>query len=117
MKPDDLRSKLHGVISFPVTPFKPDYSLDLDVLRSNLRALLKHPVCAIVPAAGTGELFSLTPVEHLQVIADDQEHPVCDPVAATDFLFGCLGNSRRFVPQQVRTDAAWSVHQMSGNIL
>lgn len=68
MKPDELRSKLHGVISFPVTTFKPDFSLDLDALRSNLRALLKHPVCAIVPAAGTGELFSLTPAEHLAVL-------------------------------------------------
>lgn len=68
MKPDELRSKLHGVISFPVTTFKPDFSLDLDALRSNLRALLRHPVCAIVPAAGTGELFSLTPAEHLAVL-------------------------------------------------
>lgn len=68
MKPDELRSRLHGVISFPVTPFKPDYSLDLEGLRANLRALLKHPVCAIVPAAGTGELFSLTPAEHGQVM-------------------------------------------------
>jgi 5-dehydro-4-deoxyglucarate dehydratase len=68
MKPNELRSKLHGVISFPVTTFKPDFSLDLDALRSNLRALLKHPVCAIVPAAGTGELFSLTPAEHLAVL-------------------------------------------------
>lgn len=68
MKPEELRSKLGGVISFPVTTFNPDYSLDLDGLRKNLRSLLKHPVCAIVPAAGTGELFSLTPAEHLQVI-------------------------------------------------
>jgi 5-dehydro-4-deoxyglucarate dehydratase len=68
MKPDELRGKLQGVISFPVTTFKPDFSLDLDALRSNLRALLKHPVCAIVPAAGTGELFSLTPAEHLAVL-------------------------------------------------
>lgn len=68
MKPDELRGKLRGVISFPVTPFKPDFSLDLDALRFNLRSLLQHPVCAIVPAAGTGELFSLTPAEHLAVL-------------------------------------------------
>jgi 5-dehydro-4-deoxyglucarate dehydratase len=68
MKPDELRGKLHGVISFPVTPFKPDFSLDLDALRFNLRSLLQHPLCAIVPAAGTGELFSLTPAEHLAVL-------------------------------------------------
>lgn len=68
MKPDELRGKLRGVISFPVTPFKPDFSLDLDALRFNLRLLLQHPICAIVPAAGTGELFSLTPAEHLAVL-------------------------------------------------
>lgn len=68
MKPDELRGKLRGVISFPVTPFKPDFSLDLEALRFNLRSLLQHPVCAIVPAAGTGELFSLTPAEHLAVL-------------------------------------------------
>ncbi len=68
MKPDELRGKLRGVISFPVTPFKPDFSLDLDALRFNLRSLLQHPICAIVPAAGTGELFSLTPAEHLAVL-------------------------------------------------
>lgn len=68
MKPDELRGKLRGVISFPVTTFHPDHSLDLDGLRKNLRELMKHPVCAIVPAAGTGELFSLTPDEHQQVV-------------------------------------------------
>ncbi len=68
MKPDELRGKLGGVISFPVTTFHPDHSLDLDGLRKNLRELIKHPVCAIVPAAGTGELLSLTPDEHQQVV-------------------------------------------------
>jgi len=68
MKPDELRGRMHGVISFPVTTFKLDFSLDLEALRSNLRSLLRHPVCAIVPAAGTGELFSLTPAEHLAVL-------------------------------------------------
>ncbi len=68
MKPDELRSKLGGVISFPVTPFNKDYSLDLDGLRKNLRELLKHPLCAIVPAAGTGELFSVSPAEQLAII-------------------------------------------------
>jgi 5-dehydro-4-deoxyglucarate dehydratase len=68
MKPAELRARLQGVISFPVTPFKPDFSLDLDALRANLQALLQHPVCAIVPAAGTGELFSLSPAEHALVV-------------------------------------------------
>ena len=56
MQPNELRKKLHGVISFPVTPFKKDLSLDLDGLRKNLRSLLKHPICAVVAPAGTGEI-------------------------------------------------------------
>lgn len=68
MQPNELRNKLQGVISFPVTPFKQDLSLDLDGFRKNLRSLLKHPVCALVAPAGTGEIHSLSPAEHLAVV-------------------------------------------------
>jgi len=68
MQPNELRQRLQGVISFPVTPFKPDLSLDSDGLRKNLRSLLKHPVCAIVAPAGTGELYSISPSEHAAVV-------------------------------------------------
>ena len=69
MKPSDLRQKLSsGVISFPVTPFKKDLSLDLDGHRRNLRFILKFPLTAIVAPAGTGELYSLSPEEHLAVV-------------------------------------------------
>jgi len=68
MKPEELRHKLQGVIAFPVTPFKPDLSLDIPGLRSNLQEHVKHPLAAIVAAGGTGELYSLTPAEHLSVV-------------------------------------------------
>jgi 5-dehydro-4-deoxyglucarate dehydratase len=68
MQPNELRRKLEGVISFPCTPFKKDLSLDLDGLRKNLRSLLKHPICAVVAPAGTGELHCLSPAEHLAVV-------------------------------------------------
>src|SRR3954447_12408167 len=68
MDPKQLRSRLRGVIAFPVTPFKADLSLNLDGLRKNLSALAAHPLCAIIAAGGTGELYSLTPVEHQQVV-------------------------------------------------
>ena len=66
--PVELRARLNGVISFPVTPFKADLSLDLEGLRANLRSLLRHPVRAVVAAAGTGELYSLSPAEHQAVV-------------------------------------------------
>jgi len=68
MRPAELRERLHGVIAFPVTPFKADLSLDIPGLRKNLQALVSHPLAAIVAAAGTGELYSLTMEEHQQVV-------------------------------------------------
>ena len=68
MKPSELRSKLKGVIAFPITPFQDDLSLDAGGLRENLEKLLAHPLSAVVAAGGTGELYSLTPDEHLEVV-------------------------------------------------
>src|SRR4051812_46452438 len=69
MEPQELRNKLHGVISFPVTPFHQDLTLDLAGLRRNLERLLEHPLCALIAAGGTGEMYSLTPAEHLRVVS------------------------------------------------
>ena len=68
MHPNTLRNKLSGVIAFPITPFKDDLSLDLPGLHENLNKLLEHPISAVVPAGGTGEMYSLTPAEYLRVI-------------------------------------------------
>lgn len=68
MEPDELRAKLNGVIAFPITPFKEDLSLDLPGLRDNLTKLVEHPICAVVAAGGTGELYSLSPAEYQRVI-------------------------------------------------
>src|SRR6266481_6194633 len=68
MRSEEFRSRLRGVIAFPVTPFKPDLSLDLAGLRKNVDQLLQHPIAAIVAAGGTGEMYSLTPAEHQEVV-------------------------------------------------
>lgn len=68
MKADEIRSKLRGVIAFPVTPFNADLSLNAAGLRENLGKLLEHPMSAVVAAGGTGELYSLTPEEQLGVV-------------------------------------------------
>jgi 5-dehydro-4-deoxyglucarate dehydratase len=68
MKPEELRAKFSGVVAFPVTPFRDDLSLDIEGLRHNLTRLMEHPVCAVVAAGGTGEVYSLTPSEHARVI-------------------------------------------------
>jgi 5-dehydro-4-deoxyglucarate dehydratase len=55
-----LKRHLRGVISFPVTPFKANYDLDLDALRHNVDWLVGRGIKTLVAAGGTGELYSLT---------------------------------------------------------
>src|SRR4029453_12409178 len=69
MKPTALRHALSsGVIGFPITPFHADGSLDLDGLRRNVGVMASHAFCALVAAGGTGELYSLSPDEHRDVV-------------------------------------------------
>src|SRR3954447_26620845 len=58
-----LKNHLRGVISFPVTPFKANYDLDLDALRHNVNWLVGRGIKTLVAAGGTGELYSLTTEE------------------------------------------------------
>lgn len=87
MSPTEFRKKLRGVIAFPVTPFKADLSLDLPGLRRNLQALVKHPMAAVVAAGGTGELYSLTPAEHQEVVRATVEEVkgACPVIAGVGF--------------------------------
>jgi len=68
MHPSELRSRLSGVIAFPITPFQENLSLDLPGLHENLSKLIEHPITGIVAAGGTGEMYSLTPAEYERVI-------------------------------------------------
>ncbi|HJN90146.1 MAG: dihydrodipicolinate synthase family protein [Pirellulaceae bacterium] len=93
MNPQALCSKLKGVIGFPVTPFNDDHSLDLEGHRKNVRYMLKQPMCALVAAGGTGELYSLTPEEvRLVVEATIEEVAGRAPVIAGVGFAGGLAN-------------------------
>jgi 5-dehydro-4-deoxyglucarate dehydratase len=63
-----FRSKLRGVIGFPITPFNADLSLNIPGLRKNIQRLMQYPLAALVAAGGTGEFYSLTPAEYLEVV-------------------------------------------------
>lgn len=60
-------SSLRGVFGFPVTPFRPDLSLDLQALERNVDEMANYSFCALVSAGGTGELYSLSieEIEHV----------------------------------------------------
>src|SRR5580698_10110768 len=87
MKPEELRTRLRGVIAFPITPLQPDLSLDIPGLRKNLQRLMETARAAIVAAGGTGEMYSLTPAEHLEVVraTADEVHGRVPVIASTGF--------------------------------
>ncbi len=64
----ELRNQLRGVLGFPITPFRQDFSLDLDGLARNVDRMACHPFCALVAAGGTGELYSLSVAEIVDVV-------------------------------------------------
>lgn len=57
-----------GLLSFPITHFKSDYSLDESAYRQNLNWLFSHDAAGLFAAGGTGEFFSLTPSEVDRVV-------------------------------------------------
>jgi 5-dehydro-4-deoxyglucarate dehydratase len=68
MTAKDVRSRFKGVFGFPITPFRKDLSLDLDALARNVADMVQHPFCALVAAGGTGELYSMTAEEIVEVV-------------------------------------------------
>ncbi|GGV73408.1 putative 5-dehydro-4-deoxyglucarate dehydratase 2 [Streptomyces griseoloalbus] len=57
-----------GVLSFPLTSFRDDGSLDLDAYRAYLADRIATAPGAVFPACGTGEFFSLDEDEYRAVV-------------------------------------------------
>ncbi len=68
MTESDLRGRLRGVLGFPITPFRDDLSLDLEALERNVAEMAAHPFCALVAAGGTGEMYSMSVEENVEVV-------------------------------------------------
>ncbi|MCP4386278.1 MAG: 5-dehydro-4-deoxyglucarate dehydratase, partial [Hyphomicrobiales bacterium] len=67
--PNDLRDIIRsGLLSFPVTPFNAGDRFNKAVFAAHLEWLSPHPIAALIVAGGTGELFSLTPAEVVEVV-------------------------------------------------
>ena len=65
----DLQARIrHGLLSFPVTPFGADGDFAPRPFAAHLEWLSAHPVAGLIVAGGTGELFSLTPAEVVEVV-------------------------------------------------
>lgn len=57
-----------GLLSFPVTPFSADGSIDLGAFQDHCTWMLNHELTGLFAAGGTGEFFSLTPDEVIDVV-------------------------------------------------
>lgn len=65
----DLQARIRtGLLSFPVTPFNDDDTFAADAFAAHLEWLSDYPVAGLIVAGGTGELFSLTPAEVVEVV-------------------------------------------------
>nr|WP_253949414.1 5-dehydro-4-deoxyglucarate dehydratase [Mangrovicoccus sp. HB161399] len=78
---DDLKERIRtGLLSFPVTPFDGNDDFAPGPFRAHLEWLSGHPCAGLIVAGGTGELFSLTPAEVVEIVrtakAADPQQPV-----------------------------------------
>ncbi|GAB3106562.1 5-dehydro-4-deoxyglucarate dehydratase [Janibacter alkaliphilus] len=100
--PTDLAAQLKsGLLSFPVTPFADDLSLDLPTYRTHLSWLAEHPVAGLFAAGGTGEGFSLSLAETEEVV-----RTAVDEVAGTVPVLAPATGSTVKAIQQARTAEA-----------
>lgn len=81
MTPNELKVALgSGLLSFPVTTFKPDLSLDEEAYTAHIDWLDGFGAAALFAPGGTGEIFSLTPAEVANVTRIAKAHAGKTPI-------------------------------------
>lgn len=81
--PDDLKPILRsGLLSFPVTPFDAEDNFNASAFSAHLEWLSPHKIAGLIVAGGTGELFSLTPSEVVEVVKTARAAQADQPVIA-----------------------------------
>src|ERR1700752_3199104 len=86
--PQEMAQKIGGgLLSFPVTPFRADFSFDETTYRANMDWLCGYDVAGLFAAGGTGEFFSLTPSEvpHVVKVAVDETRRRVPVLAGTGY--------------------------------
>ncbi len=71
-----------GLLSFPVTPFDADDKFNPAAFSAHLEWLSPHKIAGLIVAGGTGELFSLTPTEVVEVVRTARAAQPDQPVIA-----------------------------------
>ena len=69
MDPVTMARRLgEGLLSFPVTPFADDGAVNIPAFQDHCDWMLRHDLSGLFAAGGTGEFFSLTPEEVVDVV-------------------------------------------------
>ncbi|TIM32550.1 MAG: 5-dehydro-4-deoxyglucarate dehydratase [Mesorhizobium sp.] len=85
MSPDEIKSRVaSGLLSFPVTHFNEDFSLNLESYRAHVEWLSGFGAAALFAAGGTGEFFSLSPEE-----VADVTHAAKEASGDVPIIAGC----------------------------
>ncbi len=83
LSPNDLRDVIRsGLLSFPVTPFDGNDEFNSKAFAAHLEWLSPHPIAGLIVAGGTGELFSLTPAEVVEVVRTAKRAQPTAPIMA-----------------------------------
>lgn len=100
--PTDLQEIIRtGLLSFPVTPFDDRDGFDPKPFAAHLEWLSSYPVAGLIVAGGTGELFSLTPNEVVDVVRTARQVAGDAPVIA-----GCGYGTRMACDMAQQIEAA-----------
>jgi len=66
--PEELRSQIHGLFAFPVTPFAQDNQINVAAYREFLQYIISFKPAALFVCGGTGEFFSLDLKEYRSLV-------------------------------------------------
>jgi 5-dehydro-4-deoxyglucarate dehydratase len=68
LSPEELRNRLRGLFSFPVTPFTENLEIDLARYREHVAWMVEGKPAALFACGGTGEFFSLDLAEFRSLV-------------------------------------------------
>lgn len=102
ISPLELKSIIRsGLLSFPVTPFDENDNFNAKAFAEHLEWLSPHKIAGLIVAGGTGELFSLTQSEIVDVVKTARTSHPGQPVIA-----GCGYGSKMAVEMAQAIEAA-----------
>lgn len=84
--------KFDGVLFFPVTPFTPEGTVDVDILKEHITSRLPHGPGGVFPACGTGEFHALG-IDEVRTVVTAAVEAVAGQVPVVAGAGGPLGHA------------------------